>query len=409
MFYGLLNKQKALKSQYNFLQKESKGQLDACKKALDKESAEVTKLKTALEKANTRVEELTGALGIERTAREKEAKEHEEKLAELASRGTTAEQELKKLQDKCDAWLAELVVITDEMGRKCLSFFRSFPGFYFSVLSLPRPITLLAAVFLISEFYETSATKAFREAQKARAQRAATEPVSEKWEIPDHLTAIRSRLEPLNLLGSDVLRAGVKMYRLLWPDAPLVRRISDLAYVLGGAEERFRAWRSSSARAGADQALQFVLSWYETIELEKVQFQREGSEWLSNPERIAKRLSAADHMANYAETSVLDDGRIYSDAEEEEEAPPREEAGSSDSAATDDGSDGDSDAEEEEVVAPDAAAPKASDAAVDTVMTEAANASAKTTNASAAAASDATTTSASAGLAVDPQTSNPAT
>ena len=102
----MLNKQKTLKSQYNFLQKESKGQLDACKKALDRESAEVTKLRKALEKANTRVEELTGALGIESAARQKEAREHEEKLAELASRGTNAEQELKKLQDKCDAWLA---------------------------------------------------------------------------------------------------------------------------------------------------------------------------------------------------------------------------------------------------------------------------------------------------------------
>ena len=156
-----------------------------------------------------------------------------------------------------------------------------------------------------------------------------------------------------------------------------------------------------------------MLSWYETVKLEKLQYQREGSEWTSNPERIAERQSAADYMANYADTSVLDDGRIYSDTEEEEEAPPREEAGSSDSAATDDGSDEDNDAEEEEVAAPKAAAPEApqggADAAGDTVMTEAANTSAETANASAEAASDAATTSASASLIVDPQTSNPAT
>ena len=133
----MLNKQKALKSQYHFLQKESKAQLDACKKALDNESAEVAKLKKALEMANTRIDELTSALKIEGAAREKEAKEHEEKLSELASRGTTAEQELKKLQDKCDAWLAELVVITNEMGRKCLPFLRSFPSSCLSLLLLP--------------------------------------------------------------------------------------------------------------------------------------------------------------------------------------------------------------------------------------------------------------------------------
>ena len=203
------------------------------------------------------------------------------------------------------------------------------------------------------------------------------------------------------------------MCRLLWPDAPLVRRISDLAAVLGGAEETFRAWRSSSARAGADQALQFVLSWYETVKLEKLQYLHEGSEWTSNPERIAERQSTTDFMANYADTSVLDDGCIYSDAEEEEEALSREEEGSSDSAAAGDGSGEDNNDEEDEVATPEAAAPKAPQAAAaataDVVMTEAANALAEAANASAGTASDAATTSASASLAVDPQTSNPAT
>ena len=111
-------------------------QLDACKKALDNESAEVIKLRKELEKATTRIDELTSSLEIERTSREKDAKEHENKLAELASRGTTAEKELKALQAKCDAWLAELVVITNEMGRKCLCLLRTFPCCYFSELSL---------------------------------------------------------------------------------------------------------------------------------------------------------------------------------------------------------------------------------------------------------------------------------
>ena len=150
------------------------------------------------------------------------------------------------------------------------------------------------------------------------------------------------------------------------------------------------------------------------MKLDKLQYQREGSEWLSDPVRIAERQGAADFMANYADTSVLDGGRIYSDAEEEEEdeAPPREEEeGSSDSAAADDGSD--DVGEEAEVTAPEATATGAPRAAADvagnTVVTEAANASAEAVHAPAEAASDAATTSASASLAVDPQTSNPAT
>ena len=134
VFYGLLNKQKALKAQYGFLQKESKAQLEACKTALDKKSAEVVRLKKELEKANTRIDELTSSLGIERTGRQKDSKEHEEKLAELASRGTTVEKELKVLQAKCHTLLAELVVITNEMGRKCS--FAIISYFFLSDLSL---------------------------------------------------------------------------------------------------------------------------------------------------------------------------------------------------------------------------------------------------------------------------------
>ena len=143
----MLNKQKALKVQYNFLQKESKAQLEACKGALDKESAEVDRLKKELEKANARIDELPSSLEIESTGRQKDAKEYEDKLAELASRDTTAEQELKALQAKCDTWLAELVVITNQMGHKCLSLFRTFPCFYFSELSLASTNNLTRCSF----------------------------------------------------------------------------------------------------------------------------------------------------------------------------------------------------------------------------------------------------------------------
>ena len=86
----------------------------------------MSRLKKELERANTRNSELTSSLGIERTARQKDAKEYEDKLVELASRGTTSEKELAALQAKCDAWLAELVVITKELGRKYSFAFLSF-------------------------------------------------------------------------------------------------------------------------------------------------------------------------------------------------------------------------------------------------------------------------------------------
>ena len=93
----MLSKHKTLKPSYGFLQKKSKAQLAACKAELEKETAEVSRLKKELDRANTRNSELTSSLGIERTAQQKDAKEYEDKLAELASRGTTAEKELAAL------------------------------------------------------------------------------------------------------------------------------------------------------------------------------------------------------------------------------------------------------------------------------------------------------------------------
>ena len=93
----MLSKHKTLKANYGFLQKESKAQLAACKTELQKEAAEMSRLKKELDWANTRNSELTSALGIERTARQKDGKEYEDKLAELASHGTTAEKELAAL------------------------------------------------------------------------------------------------------------------------------------------------------------------------------------------------------------------------------------------------------------------------------------------------------------------------
>ena len=81
----------------------------------------MSRLKKELELSRDQNSELTSALAIERSAREKEV------LAELESRGTMAEKELVALQAKCDAWLAELVEITKELGRKCFLAFISFP------------------------------------------------------------------------------------------------------------------------------------------------------------------------------------------------------------------------------------------------------------------------------------------
>ena len=52
-------------------------------------------------------------------------------------------------------------------------------------------------------------------AEKARAKCAETEPLADHWDIPDHLTMIKVWILRLNTLGTEVLKAGFKVYRLL--------------------------------------------------------------------------------------------------------------------------------------------------------------------------------------------------
>ena len=51
--------------------------------------------------------------------------------------------------------------------------------------------------------------------EKAQTKRAETKPVADHWEISDHLMAIKVQISPLNTLGTEILIAGLKVYRLL--------------------------------------------------------------------------------------------------------------------------------------------------------------------------------------------------
>ena len=117
----------------------------------------------------------------------------------------------------------------------------------------------------------------------------------------------------------DLLDSGIRAYRALWPGSQAPVSIEELSKCLSGAETRVREWRSSAARAGADQALTFVLSWYEAINLDAVRSLYQGSKWTSDLTLIASRKEAASFMAGYAPTRNFFPGPAYSEDEEDDE------------------------------------------------------------------------------------------
>ena len=101
-------------------------------------------------------------------------------------------------------------------------------------------------------------------------------------------------------------------------------RVRDPSYrcrviqVLADCRNKAPRVEISSARAGADQALTFVLSWYESIDLRALQSLRSDSKWTSDPTLIQSRKEAASFMATYAQTQSLTPGPVYSDDEEDD-------------------------------------------------------------------------------------------
>jgi hypothetical protein len=70
------------------------------------------------------------------------------------------------------------------------------------------------------------------------------------------------------------------------------------------ASNRVNVWKESAARAGAEQALEFMLSWYSGVNLDQLEKLREGGSVGLNKAKLRQRACA---IAECADTDVLFD------------------------------------------------------------------------------------------------------
>ena len=144
-------------------------------------------------------------------------------------------------------------------------------------------------------------------------------------DMNDHLASVAARVAPLASDFQSLMAAGLKACGPLYPDVPDVSSQEELEKMLKGTKERLQVWRSSSARAGADAALAFIMSWHKDIELEKMKTLLKGAPWTTDSALIAKRQAAANYMAQYANTAVLDlEAEVYQDEEAASESEATE-------------------------------------------------------------------------------------
>ena len=122
--------------------------------------------------------------------------------------------------------------------------------------------------------------------------------------------------------------AAIKALKCLWPKEPVPDNVSSIADRLLDTGKRLSEWRHSAARAGADTALRFVCSWYESLDLSTLSTMRGNAPTDTDPAKTAARRDRAYRIACYAPTSTFipPPEDIEEEFSDEEEAADGEEA-----------------------------------------------------------------------------------
>jgi hypothetical protein len=105
-------------------------------------------------------------------------------------------------------------------------------------------------------------------------------------------------------LGGELCQAISSVFKDLWPGRAVPGDIEKLLQWILLVSNRVDVWKESSARAGAAQALEFMLSWYLGVSLDQLEHLHEGG--LAALDK-AKLRQCTYAIAECADTSVLFD------------------------------------------------------------------------------------------------------
>jgi hypothetical protein len=137
---------------------------------------------------------------------------------------------------------------------------------------------------------------------------------------------MHARITSITMLEYELRHAADDLYRLLWPTEMPPDELANLVKWLENAPDRLLDWKESAARAGADMALSFVLSWYKEVSLDQLQTRRADVEGSLSDENKTRLLARACTIANYVNHSVFvkDPNPPEEGLEEEEQAEDME-------------------------------------------------------------------------------------
>ena len=155
-------------------------------------------------------------------------------------------------------------------------------------------------------FFPDSQVRAAATIAKARADDSVD--ANAPWTSKDHLAALYSRISHMRVVDRHLAQlpaAAIVAFKCLWPGEPVPDNNSLIAERLQEAGRRLSEWRHSAARAGADTALRFVCSWYESLDLSTLSTMRGNAPTDTDPAKTAAHRDRAYRIACYASTSIF--------------------------------------------------------------------------------------------------------
>jgi hypothetical protein len=164
----------------------------------------------------------------------------------------------------------------------------------------PHSLTALAGAFPHSDRTAAAALKEYRAEQKIVPS---SDPKTE-LSSGELVALAKGRLHPVAKLSKDLHEALVSIFETLWPGRAVPSEIQALLQWVLLASNRLDVWKESAARAGAQQAPEFVLSWYPGINLDQLESLREGGLAGLDKAKLRQRACA---IAECAETDAFFD------------------------------------------------------------------------------------------------------
>jgi hypothetical protein len=224
--------------------------------------------------------------------------------AEIEKRNTEIRELAVLRKFDCDRYVAELV-LWRARDRKIHAGLQGLEHALHGVFPLPllhfcsfTPFPLL--LFALADAFPNSAKDVAVMVEKCRAEYHIVCHENPKVELSSEelMASIKGQLQPAAELGSKLCQTVASVFRALWPGRAEPDDAEQLLRCMLLVSNRVDVWKESAARAGAKQALSFVLSWYQGVNLDQLEHLCEGG--LSSVDRVKlrQRVCAIAECAN---------------------------------------------------------------------------------------------------------------